>query len=248
MNELKKMNRWLKIVALWIVVFFGLFFLEEFAAWLRTGLEAVCNCFTDGGILVEATNYSVRHASITRQHGLLQTFFWTFIVWGLIKMCKGKRIKARFGYFVVFMLVSMLLLELVHYAAYLVEFIGDAVISGITSREPNLTLKNIISLSRWRDVDWVSRACEAYILSRIFSSIGVVIERREYCQAFENAKSARANAEREVHKLEKLVRQYERKEWRYEVLRKNHAATTEAGANGIILLPGGETNSGSEKG
>lgn len=187
-----------------IAVFIGLYFIKTAGAVFRTGIEAMWNsCNTFGEKVVTMNHFYLLRLNPEGIHHILETILWTPAVWSVRKR---RVVNKGVGYFILMTLLILAVLEIFSYIAYILQFVGDACIAGISSKEPSLVLKNIVSWNRWLNVDWAGRICEAIVASTILAFVGMVVERAKRRRAEKERAAEEARLKREQKRKEKMER------------------------------------------
>lgn len=169
-----KENKWFRVVLYFfsaVCVFFGIQLVEFLGAVLHTGIEACWQGLVNRSFspVVQAVNYChIQMGSLDVQHLILQSALMTAVIWWMNGKLKNCRLSLGVLSFLIWMLVFVGLYEATSYIACLIQFGIDALRAGITSRMPDLTLKNTVSLARFENINYLDRLIEAYLVTRIW--------------------------------------------------------------------------------
>lgn len=141
---------WVSLVLLGILVTLGL---EMAGAVMHTVISAVFNETVESYLWKRLHGFSLSHVVL---RGVA-----TAMVLGMVARIDDHGFQLKYA--VVVWIVSSILLEVVDFSAYLVEFFGTALWSGITGGR-TVTLKNVIGCDYREALDVVSRLCQGGLI------------------------------------------------------------------------------------
>lgn len=174
------------LAALGVTIVSLIFAFEFMGMLLKSGIEAMARVFHSQAEIMSVTNYVFEwYATLDIMHIVFEAIILTVIaIWMFAGDTWEKLIgrKKTVWYFITFFLIATIALEVVSYLAYVLQFVLDAIVAGITSREVQVTLLNIISFQRFGEIDFFGRLCEGWVFTRIFFVIRVFIIRRRWRQ------------------------------------------------------------------
>ena len=142
-------------------------------------------------------------------HLAFEAFVWTFACYGIY--FQRKSLKRGFVYFAIHIGLCAIALELVSFFAYMLQFLGDALISGVTSKEISVSLINLVSWKRWLAIDWTASCFEGFVV------IGVT-----YCLVALAGVQKQKAKERREKEARKVAASRQAQLRRQEVERKRH--------------------------
>lgn len=236
----RKLEQVFQFILMMFAVFFGLCFIKSAGAVLRTGVESMwlsCNNLAEK--VVTRNHLYILELNPELTHYILETVLWTPVIWAVRKR---RVVNKGLGYFILMTILILIALEVFSYIAYVLQFIGDACVAGISSKEPSLVLKNIVSWNRWLNVDWAGRICEAVVASTILAFVGGIVERQRARRAKRKAAAEKERLKHEEKRAEKEKRRkQEEAEFRREsdrVWRQTRKVADSVSVAEPIALPG----------